>query len=290
MHNHDHSSQKNIKTALLLNVSFTIIELIGGLLTNSLAILSDALHDLGDSVVLGLALFAEHKAQKGPDAKRTFGYARLSVFSALASGAVLIGGSLFILSEAIPRLLNPQSVHAPGMMALAVVGIFFNTLGALRLRKGAGVNEKVLSWHLLEDVLGWVAVLIGGALIYLFDLPILDPILTIGFTLFILWGVFRSMRQVANVLLQGVPAEINIETLKADIRNIDGVLGVHDLHVWSLEGKTNVLTAHVVVAPQSIDEAYALQRVIKKRLHDSHRIEHSTIELETEATCTGDDC
>ncbi len=148
-HNHNDSSQKNIKTALLLNVSFTIIEFVGGIFTNSLAILADALHDLGDSVVLGLALYAEKKSKKGSDAVRTFGYARLSVLSAMVSGAVLIGGSLYILSEAIPRLLNPEAVNAPGMMILAVIGIFFNALGALRLRKGEGINEKVLSWHLL---------------------------------------------------------------------------------------------------------------------------------------------
>ena len=291
MHDHgNHGSEKNIKTALFLNISFTIIELVGGLLTNSLAILSDALHDFGDSLVLGLALYAEKKSQKGPDQKRTFGYARLSVFSALASGAVLVGGSLFILSAAIPRLLSPETVNAPGMMVLAVFGIFFNALGALRLRKGEGVNEKVLSWHLFEDVMGWSAVLVGGGLIYLFDMPIIDPILTIGFTLFILWGVLRSMRAVANVLLQGVPAGIDVDTLKNDLKAIEGILDVHDVHVWSLDGKTNVLTAHIVVHPQGIDEAHILQRRIKDRLHNTHHIEHSTIELETETTCTGDDC
>lgn len=289
-HNHNDSSQKNIKTALLLNVSFTIIEFVGGIFTNSLAILADALHDLGDSVVLGLALYAEKKSKKGSDAVRTFGYARLSVLSAMVSGAVLIGGSLYILSEAIPRLLNPEAVNAPGMMILAVIGIFFNALGALRLRKGEGINEKVLSWHLLEDVLGWTAVLIGGALIYFFDLPIIDPIVTILFTLFILWGVVRSMREVVNLLLQGVPAKVNLETLKSDLAAMEGILGVHDVHVWSLEGKTNILTAHVVVHPQSIDEAHEFQRKIKERLHDKHHIEHSTIELETEEKCTGNNC
>ncbi len=291
MHDHsNHSGEKNIKTTLALNICFTVIEFVGGFFTNSLAILSDALHDLGDSLVLGLALYAEKKSKKGADAKRTFGYARLSVLSATVSGAVLIGGSLYILSEAIPRLLHPESVNAGGMMILAVVGIIFNALGAWRLKKGESVNEKVLSWHLIEDVLGWITVLIGGALIYAFDLPILDPIITICFTLFILWGVIKSMREVVNLLLQGVPSNTNLDALRADIKNIDGVLGIHDLHVWSLDGKSNVLTAHVVVRPQGIDDAHVLQRQIKQKLHDGHEIEHSTIELETEKTCTGDDC
>jgi len=290
MHDHSHSRKSNIGTAILLNVSFTIIEIIGGLLTNSLAILSDALHDFGDSIVLISAWFAEKKAEQGPDAKRTFGYARVSLFSALFSGVILTAGSVFILFQAIPRLLEPEAVYAPGMILLAIIGIVFNGIGALRLKKGASLNEKVLTWHLLEDVLGWSAVLIGAILILIFDLPILDPFLTIGYTLFILWGVTKRMKEVANVLLQGVPAEVNIEALKNDVRSVEGVIGMHDVHVWSLEGQTNVLSAHVIVHPQSIDDAHSIQRNIKDVLRKQHRIEHSTIELETEATCTGDDC
>jgi len=288
MKGHSHDGSKNIRTAVFLNLTFTIIELIGGLLTNSLAILSDALHDFGDTIVLSLAWYAEKKSKQGPDEKRTYGYARLSVFSALASGAVLIGGSLFIVSQAIPRLLNPEAVNAPGMMVLAVVGIIFNGIGALRLRKGEGVNEKVLSWHLLEDVFGWIAVLIGGGLIYLFDLPILDPILTIGFTLFILWGVVRSMREVSNILLEGVPERINLASLKEDILGIQGVLGLHDVHVWSLEGKTNVLSAHLVVASQKMEEGHEVQARVKTMLGTKHDIGHATIELETESVCEKD--
>lgn len=290
MSTHSHESNGNIRTALFLNIVFTIIELIGGLLTNSLAILSDALHDFGDTIVLALALYAEKKSKQGADDKRTYGYARLSVFSALLSGAVLIGGSLFIISQAIPRLLNPEAVHAPGMMILAVVGIIFNGIGAYRLKKGEGVNERVLSWHLFEDVFGWIAVLIGGALIYFFDLPILDPILTIGFTLFILWGVIRSMGEVSNILLEGVPQKINLQMLKIDIQKVDGVLGLHDVHVWSLEGKTNVLSGHIVVNPQSVDEGHAIQQRVKEMLKDKHDIEHATIELETDAKCAEKVC
>ncbi len=291
MHERSHDSQKNVKMALFLNIGFTIIELIGGLLTNSLAILSDALHDLGDSVVLGLALFAEKKAEKGPDAKRTFGYARLSIFSALFSGAILVGGSIFILSQAIPRLLNPESVYAPGMIVLAIVGILFNGLGALRLKRGEGMNERVLSWHLFEDVLGWCAVLIGGILIYRFDAPIIDPILTIGYTAFILWGVIRSMREVANILLQGVPAHIDIKAAKASVLSLSGVTGIHDIHVWSLDGKNDIFSGHVVVdsALLQVGRLEETKKKIKETLH-AHHIEHSTIELENKEYCSGIDC
>lgn len=290
MSKHSHDSQGNIKIALLLNIGFTLIELIGGLLTNSLAILSDALHDFGDTIVLSLAWYAEKKSKQGPDEKRTYGYARLSVFSALVSGAVLIGGSLFIISQAIPRLLNPEAVNAPGMMILAVVGIIFNGIGALRLRKGEGISERVLSWHLFEDVFGWTAILIGGGLIYLFDLPILDPVLTIGFTLFILWGVIRSMGEVSNILLEGVPEQVNLKALKNDILQFEGVLGLHDVHVWSLEGKTNVLSGHIIIKPQSVDEGRAIQQSVKVMLQKKHDIEHATIELETDGSCEDKKC
>jgi len=290
MNRHSHDSQGNIKIALFLNIGFTIIELIGGLLTNSLAILSDALHDFGDTIVLSLAWYAEKKSKQGPDEKRTYGYARLSVFSALVSGAVLIGGSLFIISQAIPRLLNPEAVNAPGMMILAVIGIIFNGIGAFRLKKGEGISERVLSWHLFEDVFGWTAILIGGGLIYLFDLPILDPVLTIGFTLFILWGVIRSMGEVSNILLEGVPQQVNLKALKSDILQFEGVLGLHDVHVWSLEGKTNVLSGHVIIKPQSVDEGRTIQQNVKAMLKEKHDIEHATIELETDGSCEEKNC
>lgn len=127
--------------------------------------------------------------------------------------------------------------------------------------------------------------LIGGGLIYLFDLPILDPILTIGFTLFTLWGVMRSMREISNILLEGVPERVNLTLLKKDMLDTQDVLGLHDVHVWSLEGKTNVLSAHIVITPQSIDEGHAVQTRVKSMLKEKHDIEHATIELETEATC-----
>jgi len=193
--------EKRILYAVLFNVSLTILEIIGGFWTNSLAILSDALHDFGDSIALGSSWVLERKARKIPDKVRTYGYQRLSLFSALFSALVLVAGSLIIFFQSIPRFFNPQLVDASGMFGLAVIGILLNGFGVILLKKGQSLNEKVLSWHLLEDVLGWIAILFGSVGIYFWDLYILDPIMTLGLTIFILYNVLKNLRETVNILL-----------------------------------------------------------------------------------------
>ena len=282
---HSHR-EKNIGIAVALNVGFTIIEIIGGLLTNSVAILADALHDFGDSLALITSYILERQARRPADKKRTFGYARLSLLSAFISAIVLIAGSLFILSQAIPRLLNPEDVYAPGLIALAVIGIVFNGAAFLRLKKGNSMNEKAISWHMLDDVLGWSTILLGSIAIQIWNLPILDPIMTIGFIAFTLWGVTRNLRESLNIFLEGVPAHISVEGIKADLLAIEGVLAVHDVHVWSLEGETDMLTAHVIVSNELLLKSDGTRLQLKKCL-EKHHIEHSTIEIESENACAG---
>lgn len=289
MHTNKHSREKNIKIAVLLNVSFTIIEIIGGLWTNSLAILSDALHDFGDSVVLISSWILERKSTAPADKKRTFGYRRLSLVSALLAAIILVVGSLFILSQAIPRLMNPEHVYAPGMIGLAIVGLIFNGIGFFRLKKGESMNEKVLSWHLLDDVLGWSVILIGAIIIQFWDNHIIDPLMTIGFILFTLWGVGKNIRETLNIFLQGVPSHIDAEDIKQDLLSISGVKGVHDIHVWSLEGETDIFTGHIVVDSSLLNDPDNARKLIKESLIKNH-IEHSTIELESETFCSGDEC
>lgn len=289
MHNHTNRREENIKIAVFLNIIFTVIEVIGGLWTNSLTILSDALHDFGDSVTLFSSFIFEKNAQRKPDSKRTFGYQRLSLLSAFITAIVLITGSLYILSRAIPRLTNPEHVNASGMMLLAVVGVIINGIGALRLRRGGSMNEKVLTWHLLEDVLGWVVVLIGSIIIRFWDIHIIDPIMTIGYTAFILVGVVKNLKETLNLFLQGVPAHIDIEHIKQGLLKINGVLGIHDVHVWSLEGETDIFTGHVIVNKNLLDDIEKAKKIINEELL-KHHIEHSTIELETEGFCSGLEC
>jgi cobalt-zinc-cadmium efflux system protein len=281
--------ERRVQLAALLNAGFTIIEIVGGLWTNSLAILSDALHDFGDSTALLASWLFERGARKSPDTSRTFGYQRLSLFSALFSAMVLIGGSIVIIFQAIPRVLSPENVNSAGMVGIAVIGVLFNSIGFFTLKKGESLNEKVMSWHLLEDVLGWLVILIGGILIYFWDIYMLDPIMTLGLTVFILYNVSKNLKEAINILLEGVPKHININKLKRDLSAIPGVLGLHDIHIWSLEGETDILTAHVVVKEELLKSPDETRKAIKEALR-KHHIEHSTVELESRHFCSGIEC
>lgn len=281
--------EKRVRFAAFLNAAFTVLELIGGLWTNSLAILSDALHDFGDSVALLVSWLFERGARRQPDTSRTFGYQRLSLFSALFSASILIAGSIVIIVQAIPRFFNPELVNGFGMVGMAVIGIIFNGAGFFLLKKGESLNEKVLSWHLLEDVLGWVGILVGGVVIYFWKIYILDPIMTVALTVFILYNVTKSLREAINILMQGVPKHINLEAVKQGILAVKGVIGLHDIHIWSLEGETDVFTAHVVLDDVTLKSPESTKQTIKETLQ-KHHIEHSTIELESKYHCAGMVC
>ena len=204
LHNHDHGTE-NIVTAFFLNLGFTVIELIGGLLTNSMAILSDAVHDLGDSVALGLAWYFQKFSHKKRDNTYTYGYKRFSLVGALINSVILITGSVLILTETFPRLIHPQQSDPKGMFILAVIGVAVNGAAMLRLRKGSSLNEKVVSLHMLEDVLGWLAILVGSVVMYFVNVPVLDPIMSLLISLYVLFNVFRNLRSIARIILQGTP-------------------------------------------------------------------------------------
>jgi cobalt-zinc-cadmium efflux system protein len=281
--------EKRVRFAAFLNVAFTVLELVGGFWTNSLAILSDALHDFGDSIALLVSWLFEREAHRQPDASRTFGYQRLSLFSALFSASILIGGSIIIIFQAVPRLFNPETVNAFGMVGIAILGIAFNGAGYFLLKKGESLNEKVLSWHLLEDVLGWVGILVGGVVIYFWKFYLLDPLMTIALTAFILYNVTKNLKEAINILMQGVPKHINLEAVKQDILAIKGVIGLHDIHIWSMEGETDIFTAHIVLDDETLKSPEPTKQTIKETLQ-KHHIEHSTIELESRYHCAGMVC
>ncbi|WP_258103630.1 cation diffusion facilitator family transporter [Marinoscillum sp. MHG1-6] len=282
-HHHGHSTTKNIKIAFFINLLFSIIELIGGLWTNSIAILSDALHDFGDSLSLGVSWYFQNVSHKERDQNFSYGYARFSVAGAVINSIVLVVGSIIILTESIPRLFDPQNPNGEGMIYLAIGGIVFNGLAAWKLHEGKSLNERAVYLHLLEDILGWVATLIAAILIQFWNIPIVDPILAMGIAGFILFNVYKNLKQAATIILQGIPEGINIEKIQNLLKAMPGVKDVHDCHVWTLDGQFHVLSVHLVVGDN--EDMESLANIKAKAKHDllHEKIDHATIEFETEA-------
>ena len=280
-HEHHHEEVKNIKVAFFLNLFFTLLEIVGGFFTNSMAILSDAVHDLGDCLSLGLAWYFQKVSGKGSDSSYSYGYKRFSLMGAVINSIVLIVGSIFILSAAIPRIFHPEKTQAAGMFFLAIVGVLVNGIAFIRLKKGSSLNEKVVSLHFLEDVLGWVSILVGAVIMYFFNAPFIDPILSVGIACFVLFNVFKNIRQTLHIILQGIPADIDIDELSAELQQFKGIEDIHDLHVWSVDGNYNILTVHVVMnkALES-DKITELKGKIRNSLKQKG-IQHATIEFET---------
>lgn len=279
-HHHTSDSTKNIRVAFFLNFGFMLFEIAGGIYTNSVAILSDALHDLGDSLSLGISWYLDKKSKQKSDSKFSYGYQRFSLLGALINGVVLFTGSIFVLTESIPRLMNPEHADAKGMILISIVGIIINGLAVLRLRKGKTLNEKVVGWHLLEDVLGWVAVFVVSVVLLFWDIPILDPILSIVILGYILLNVGKNMKETFKVFLQGVPSDVQLEELQNEILKIKGVLGVHQIQLWSLDGEKNVFTIHVEVNQTiSTIEIIRLKKEVRKCLKKVP-IMHATIEFD----------
>ncbi len=280
-HNHSHSS-KNLLLVFLLNFVFAIAEIIGGILTNSMAIISDAIHDLGDSFALGIAYFLEKKAGKPGNSKFSFGYKRFSLLGALINALILLGGSVIILYEAVPRIFNPEAVHAEGMLYFAIAGILVNGFAVFKLIGGKTMNEKVVTWHLLEDVLGWVAVLVAAIILSYTDYYFLDPLLSVFITLYILYNVIKNLLKSLHLFLQGVPDQFNLEEIQKTLEEFEQVKSVHHLHIWSQDGEHHVLSVHIVVT-SSMNSNMLFE--LKQKIKDYTKtldIYHATIEIELE--------
>jgi cobalt-zinc-cadmium efflux system protein len=280
-HHHENSTGK-IRAAFFLNLLFTILEIIGGLWTNSLAIVSDALHDLGDSISLGFSWYLERYSKKGKDRRFSYGYRRFSLLAAFLNTLVLVAGGFIVVSEAIPRLMNPQPAYAPGMILFAIGGILVNGLAVLRMRGGQSLNTQVVAWHLLEDVLGWVAVLVVSVILLFWEIYILDPILSILITLYVLWNVLRNLRRTSALFLQAVPENYDVGQLETALLEMENVTSVHHTHLWSLDGEHHVLTTHIVVDPCTTrEQVLSLKQEINQLTSGMH-LEHTTLEIEYE--------
>lgn len=286
-HDHSHNeSGKNLKIAFFLNLGFTILEFIGGLYVNSIAIISDAVHDLGDSLSLGTAWYLDKKSHQGSNSRYSFGYKRFSLLGALINSLVLIVGSVYVISEAVGRILKPESSDAKGMIIFALIGITVNGYAAWKLSGGKTLNEKVVSWHLLEDVLGWFAVLIVAIILLFEDIQYLDPALSLLITLYILYNVFKRLKETLFIFLQGVPKDIDLKALEDSILKVENIDSLHHMHVWSMEGEHHVFTVHIKL--KHIQELKQLQEV-KERVREileEYHFDHFTVETELDSeTC-----
>lgn len=284
-HHHHHGTSTRIGWAFFLNLTFTIIEFIGGLLTNSTAIMADAVHDLGDTLSIGSAWLLDRLSKKEANHSFTYGYRRLSLLGALLNALVLIAGSVWILFQTIPRLLEPQMPHTEGMMGLAVLGVVMNGYAAYKLHGGQTLNEKVLNWHLIEDVMGWVAVLIVAITMHYVNWPILDPLLSLLFTLFILFNVFRNLKSTVKLFFQAAPEKALTGEVTDQLLQIPAIASIHHLHIWSLDGEHHIATLHAIVKCETLDDYRTLKQQVAQTL-DRFDFTHTTVEFEL----LGEDC
>ena len=279
-------TEKNILIAFLLNLTFSIFEFIGGTITGSVAIISDSIHDMGDVLSIGLSFFLEKKSKRQPDNTYTYGYARFSVLGSVITTTILLLGSALVIYNAIQRIFSPVSINYNGMIIFAVAGVLLNFIAAYATREGDSLNQKAVNLHMLEDVLGWAVVLVGAVIMRFTDISILDPIMSIGVAIFILIHAINNLKEVLNLFLEKTPAGISVDEIRKHISEIDNIIDVHHIHIWSMDGYNNYATMHVV----SNGDNTEIKKLIREALEE-HGIHHATLELEDEnEVCTEHNC
>lgn len=268
-------SQKRILTAFVLNLIFAVFEFIGGALTGSVAIISDSVHDLGDSVSIGISYILEEKSKREPDDKYTFGYGRYSVLGSLIMTVILIIGSIFVIIHACDRIIHPVEIDYNGMILFAVFGMGVNLVASLATRGEGSLNQKAVSLHMFEDVLGWGVVLLGAVLMKFTDITYIDPLMSIGVAIFLLVHAFKHFKEICDIFFEKTPHGIDIAELKHHLKDIDGVIDVHHFHVRTLDGVNHVATLHIVTS----DHPATIKKAVKEELLE-HGISHTTVEIE----------
>ncbi len=279
-------TEKNILIAFILNLSFAIFEFFGGIFTGSVAIVSDAIHDVGDATSIGISYFLEKKSKKKPDEKYTYGYLRYSVIGSVITTLILLVGSVVVVINAINKIMNPTEINYKGMIIFAVFGLVINFVAALVTHGGGSLNQKAVNLHMLEDVLGWAVVLVGALIMNFTDIKIIDPLMSIGVSVFIFINAFKNLKEVLDLFLEKTPHGISIEEIKAHIFEIDGIEDVHHIHIWSMDGNSNFATMHVVTNC----DAHEIKEKVREELSE-HGISHATLELEAVGEhCHENDC
>lgn len=270
-------TEQNILIAFFLNLAFSIFEFAGGLFTGSVAIISDAVHDIGDALSIGISYFLEKKSRQQPDDRFTYGYARYSVLGGTITTLILLLGSVTVIYNAVGRIISPSPIHYNGMIIFALVGVCVNFGAAVLTRKGDSLNQKAVNLHMLEDVLGWLVVLVGAVVMRLTDFPLIDPIMSIGVAVFILVHAVRNLKQITDLLLEKTPRNIQVRDIKQHISELDGVINVHHLHIWSMDGRNHYATMHIVTDA----DPHEIKARVRQELRE-HGIGHVTLELEAE--------
>ena len=270
-------SERNILIAFILNLAFSIFEFVGGIVTGSVAILSDAIHDVGDATSIGASFFLEKKSKRQPDEKYTYGYGRYSVIGSVITTLILLVGSLVVVYNAIGRIITPREINYNGMIIFVVVGVCVNFFAAFFTKHGDSLNQKAVNLHMLEDVLGWLVVLVGAIIIRFTDLVILDPIMSIGVAIFIFVSALGNLKEALDLFLEKAPHGIDTAEISEHIEKIEGVIGVHHIHVWSIDGQNNYATMHVVAS----GNPHEIKHKVREELEE-HGIGHATLEIEAE--------
>lgn len=279
-------TEKNILIAFILNFAFSIFEFIGGTLTGSVAIISDALHDIGDAVSIGVSYFLERKSKKEPDDVYTYGYIRYSVIGSLITTVILLFGSIAVLYNAVVRIFMPVTIDYSGMIMFAIIGTIVNFLAAMFTKDGDSLNQKAVNLHMLEDVLGWIVILIGAIVMRFTDFAILDPIMSIGVSVFIFINAIKNLKKIENLFLEKMPSDIEMQEIKDHILKVNGVIDVHHIHIWSMDGYLNYATMHILTDKPG----HEIKEKIRKEL-ENYNIFHVTLEIETpNERCDSESC
>lgn len=283
---HSHQPQHQILLAFLLNFGFSIYEFIGGSFTGSTAIISDAVHDFGDAISIGLAYFFEKKSTKHPNEYYTYGYIRYSLVGGLLTTLILLIGSTFVIYNAVVHLLNPAPINYGGMTILAIIGVIVNLIATYITRDKNSLNQRSVNLHMLEDVLGWAVVLAGAIIMSLTDITYLDPILSILVALFILKHALVNLNEIFAVFLEKTPANISLAKIKKQLLEISTIKDIHHLHIWSLDGVHHCATLHVITPQPNAKLKHQISSILAKQ-----QISHLTIEFEDlNEHCTTQKC
>lgn len=278
------TGNRPLMIALIIVLSVMIAEVIGGLLSGSLALLSDAGHMLVDALALGLSMFALTIARRPSTPTRTYGYHRAEIMAALANGTTLVLISIYIFYEAYQRFLEPPPVQAPLMLVVAAIGLLANLAGILLLRKASrhNLNMKAAFWHIIGDTVSSVGVITGGVIIAFTGWYIVDPIIAVIIGGIILWGAARLVIESADILLEAVPRHIEVEKVIETIKNTTGVDEVHDIHVWTITSGIHALSAHLLIADQMVSQSTEIVEKVTHDLSENFSITHTTLQLECE--------